>query len=397
MNSKKFKIDCRHFSGYKPCPQQSRCEFCDEYSPVHKNIVIIHLGALGAVLRSTSLLNAIQEKYPQAAITWVTDKPADKLLSGHPDLLRIVGTDPLELQSLLPIVFDVGLVIDKSLRAVGISQMLKINSLLGFTATRTGSILPANPEAEELWHLGLDDESKFFTNQKSEVQLMAEMLKLIPVSSAETGQKIVQDNFEYNLPLTASEKREVMSRQKAWRLQRDQVIIGLNTGCSDVLPAKKLSIENHRKLIQKLQARGFKNLVLLGGPEDQARNQEIAQWTGIIESPTTLGLRDGLTSIAACDVIITGDSLGMHMAISQKKQVIAWFGPTCEQEIELYGRGHKVRSLAECSPCWKKSCGKTIMCYDQVNLDEIVIATLEASKKVIWETPREFLSFNPHF
>ena len=43
----------------------------------------------------------------------------------------------------------------------------------------------------------------------------------------------------------------------------------------------------------------------------------------------------------ACDIVVSGDSLGMHMAIGLKKWVVAWFGPTCHQEIDLYDRGAK--------------------------------------------------------
>ncbi len=406
MKITKVKTDCRHFNGYKPCRQQSHCELCEDYSPIAKNILIIHLGALGAVVRSTALLNAIVKKYPGSAITWITDKPADKILKGHPDLHRVLSSDPQELQMLLPIKFDIGFVIDKSLRAVGISKMLKIKSIMGFTATDLGAIIPANPEAEELWQLGLSDYQKFFQNLKSEVQLVAEMLGLADTSTAAQVQKIVQENFDYNLPLTELEKKSLIERRRTWIQVKSQVLIGINTGCSEALPAKKLSIENHRELIKKLKRAGFENIVLLGGPEDQMRNHEIAQWTNVFASPTTLGLRDGLVSVAACDIVITGDSLGMHMAIAQKKEVIAWFGPTCAQEIELYGRGQKIQSKAACAPCWKKACGQSKMCYDQVDLEEIVFATKAASEKIKnasaskeneWEMPQEFLSFNPPF
>jgi heptosyltransferase-2 len=61
----------------------------------------------------------------------------------------------------------------------------------------------------------------------------------------------------------------------------------------------------------------------------------------------------------------------MHMAIALKKWVIAWFGPTCSHEIDLYGRGVAIETKAPCSPCWKRECHKPLMCYDQVNFDEI--------------------------
>ena len=75
-----------------------------------------------------------------------------------------------------------------------------------------------------------------------------------------------------------------------------------------------------------------------------------------------------MMSVAACDMVISGDSLGLHMGIAMKKWCVAWFGPTCDQEIELYDRGVKVLANAPCSPCWKRVCDRKPMCYDLVDL-----------------------------
>src|SRR5690606_31915781 len=126
-------------------------------------------------------------------------------------------------------------------------------------------------------------------------------------------------------------------------------VIGINTGCSSALPAKKLSIEGHRRLIAELSHDyRFRDcaMVLLGGREDTARNEAIARGLPVILSPTLAGIRDGLISVGACDLVFTGDSLGMHMAIALRKWVVAWFGPSCHQEIDLYGRGVKILTKA---------------------------------------------------
>ena len=41
------------------------------------------------------------------------------------------------------------------------------------------------------------------------------------------------------------------------------------------------------------------------------------------------------------DVVVCSDTLGMHLAIALKKKIVVLFGPTCPQEIDLYGRGVK--------------------------------------------------------
>jgi heptosyltransferase-2 len=138
---------------------------------------------------------------------------------------------------------------------------------------------------------------------------------------------------------------------------------------------------------------GFENIVLLGGPEDTERNFQIGKDFEISQSPTRLGLKDGHVSVQACDLIVTGDSLGMHMAIARKKYVVAWFGPTCAHEIDLYDRGVALIAKVECSPCWKKSCDKINMCYDQIKIEEVIAAI---HKGVLWHQENQISLFKPH-
>jgi heptosyltransferase-2 len=93
--------------------------------------------------------------------------------------------------------------------------------------------------------------------------------------------------------------------------------------------------------------------------------------------------------MAAVDLVFSGDSLGMHMAIGLKKWVVAWFGPSCEQEIDLYGRGRKIMTKAPCSPCWRRVCEKPVMCYDQVDFKQAAEALAEGK---VWLTS----SSKPH-
>jgi heptosyltransferase-2 len=359
--------DCRHFSGYKPCSKNDSCDSqCPFMERPQTYLLIVHLGALGAVVRSTSLLRAMKRKYPRSHITWVTDAPAHHLIKNHPGVDRVLTSQESDLLSLRVLQFDVAFVIDKSLKAVAIAQSVQVEQVFGFQAQpRGGAIIPATSAADELWQLGLSNQKKFFVNTKPETQLMIEALEL--------G---AYQRDDYWLPLSASEQVVVEKRRQEILAQnKKNWILGFNTGCSPVIAYKKLTIGQHRDLIRRAHLQFPEaEIVLLGGPEDTERNIEIARGLPVTQTATTLGLRDGLISVACCDVVVTGDSLGMHMAISQKKQVIAWFGPTCAQEIDLYDRGLAVMTSASCAPCWKRSCEKDKMCYDQVSLEEILNA-----------------------
>lgn len=314
---------------------------------------------MGAVLRSTALLEGIHQKYPNAHLTWVTDKPSDQLLRFNPMIDRVLTTSQADLLALSCLEFDLAFCIDKSLAAGGVLKAARAKKTFGFRVeTVTGAIMPATPAAEELWSLGLSNSKKFFENKKPETQLVAEALEL-PYSRQ-----------KYNLPLSEHEIATAAARRAQWASPQE-IIVGLNTGCSDIIPYKKLTVDVHRRLIQSLKGLGVK-IVLLGGPQDRIRNQQIAHGLQVISSPTEDGVRDGILSVQACDIVVSGDSLGMHMAIAMQKWTVAWFGPTCAHEIDLFDRGVHVLSQAGCSPCWKRSCQKSPMCYDLVDLNELI-------------------------
>jgi heptosyltransferase-2 len=365
------RTDCVYFTGAKPCGKNNQCDHtCAQFKPRGKQILLIHLGALGAVVRSTALLKSIKTKYPNSQITWVTQSPAHHLLKNHPDLHRVLTLNETDMLILSVLSFDVAFIIDKSIEATGVLRRTSAREVFGFVANSSGVIHPHNKKSWELWKIGLSDQIKFFENKKTEIQLMTEALEL--GDQAE----------DYFLPLTSAEQDLSFSRRQIWNQNGQRLIVGLNTGCAATIAAKKLSVDNHRELIRKLRKNPFYQIVLLGGPEDEVRNKQIAEgYSNVIQSPTGLGLRDGLASMAACDIVVSGDSLGLHMAISQKKQIVAWFGPTCAHEIELYGRGEKILTQAPCSPCWKRSCHKPVMCYDLVNLDEITVAVDRLAKQ----------------
>ena len=363
------QTDCRWFNGYKPCGKSAACDAsCKSKEVALSRIVIVHLEALGAVLRATSILPAIRRKYPKAHITWVTKAPADLLLLENKLIDRVYTLSLENILSLENLSFDVGFCIDKSLVATGLMRKLKVKELRGFTASEAGAIVPANSEADELWQLGLNDQLKFFKNQKAETQLMIEALALGDFK-----------RDEYVLSLSELEQKVADLRRSQWA-PKNEIIVGLNTGCAAVIPYKKMSVAAHRELISKLTEIPEVKVVLLGGKEDVLRNQKIARGLNVILSPMENGIRDGLSSMQACDVVVTGDSLGMHMAIALKKWVVAWFGPTCEQEIDLYGRGEKISAQVPCSPCWKRTCQKEVMCYDRVPLDQLLSAIHKGMK-----------------
>jgi heptosyltransferase-2 len=231
-----------------------------------------------------------------------------------------------------------------------------------------------NKEAEYSYRLGLDDELKFRKNEKFGTEILQESVKL----------KFKRDPYVFEL--SEEEKKFCTVYKAEHNLGGDMLTVGFNTGCSYLYQNKKMTIDQHVELINRMYTIKGVRLVLVGGPEDTERNAEIARRVGdkAVNTPTTEGVRRGICYENICDVIITGDSFGMHVAIGLKKYVIAWFGLSCWSEIDLYDRGIKlIPEGLECAPCWKKECPFNLECISMIDLNRIVdeIKKLAAGRK----------------
>jgi len=394
MSTRPFPIaeqaqtDCRHFNGYKPCGKNEVCSAnCPSKERAWPRILVVHLEALGAVLRATVVLSAIKREWPHAHVTWMTSPLASALLENNPSIDRLLKNDHAGTLTLSTLSFDFGFCIDKShVAAALLNTPHSIKEKRGFGVdASTGAIIPLNEQAKRLWELGLSNHEKFFVNTKPETQLIIESL----------GLKFKND--EYSFEFTQSEKQHCQAEFERiiGKKELKSPAIGLNTGCSCMLPHKKLTVQGWVALVNEIHKRFPKSpLLLLGGPEDTKRNEEIAWHSDhdLIQTPTETGLRNGLVYVDLCDIVVTGDSLGLHMAIALKKWVVCWFGPSCLHEIDFYGRGIGVKTKAGCSPCWKRQCEKPIMCYDQVPWSEMISGIQSGVE--LWKTSNPSVSWS---
>jgi heptosyltransferase-2 len=339
--------DCRLFTGYKPCVPYKLCEGCQDRVPMGTRILLVNLDALGTVLATTAQLPAIKRCYPNSHVTWITRKNALPLLINNPFIDHLVEWNDENRMVLLQQNFELALNADKSRPAAAFMNLVNAGIKRGFGLNENGAIVPLNAGAEYGFRLGVDDHFKFRVNQRTGNDVLAE------------AWEIDFRRDEYVLQLTAAELAECARWKKELGLDDAPFVVGFNTGCSELFPLKKLEIETQAQAIRQIVAEiPEAKIILLGGREDTVRNQRITEQTkGVaIPTPTTLGLRTGVVLENLADVVVSGDSLGMHVAIALRKYVVAWFGLSCAAEIDLHDRGVKIIRDLPCAPCWKKAC-----------------------------------------
>lgn len=358
--------NCAKFTGYKPCAPYETCEECDAPVPVGEYILLISLEAQGAVLMSTALLHAIKKRYPKSYLVWLTRQEAVPLLQQNHFIERVMPWNDENRMLLGQIAFDIVISLDKSHYTGAFVNTLKARKKYGFCLSSRGSIIPLNQGAMYHYRLGLSDRMKFHENRRTLVDILHETIEL------------PNEGGRYVLNISPEE----VSYKNDWArkngISKDDIVIGINTGCSNLFPNKKITIDQHVQLVKMIFDRDPESrIILLGGREDSDRNREIQKLCGdrLINTPTTEGLRRGILYVDIADIVISGDSLGMHLAIGLGKYVVVWFGLSCSEEIELYGRGEKILSGVSCEPCWKKTCDD-LKCIHELSLDRIYDAVM---------------------
>ena len=362
-----YKTDCRHFTGYKPCRFKRTCLDCPNYDQAQTRVAIVSLEAMGAVLRTTVLLAPIRAKYPHAHITWVTLPMCVPLLENNSMIDQILPLSPKTAAAINFLEFDVLFGVDKSIEAGALASSMRSPLKFGFGLDPRGVIVPFTPHAGYQYDVGLNDELKFKINQLTENEQITRSMNL------------AYKRDPYILELSDAE-RDLVKKRRADICQGKLGVIGYNTGCSLLFPYKKFTIERACETISMWRSH-FPDYVvaLFGGPEDEERQLHMKSHFKddpfVVNTPTTGGLRNGILWMDTADLVLSGCSLGMHIAIALKKKVVAWFGVSCIQEVDLYDSGIKLQANVSCSPCWQKSCLNEPKCYDRVEVSEIAKAT----------------------
>ncbi|MBN1252564.1 MAG: glycosyltransferase family 9 protein [Bacteroidales bacterium] len=346
-----IKTDCKYYLAYKPCVFHKidgrLCENCNDYSKIAERILIIKLDALGDVLRTTSILPALKNKYPNSEITWITKKNAFTLLNGNQYIDRVLAIEENYLQVLLSEEFDIGICLDADPQSASILSITKAKEKFGFVSGLNGKVVIVNNKAETWWKMGVNDELK--------------------MQNRTTYQKHIYDICELNQEI---EKPQIKLDEKSVdfadkfkienQLNKYSKIIGINTGGGTRWQFKKWILEYYIELIKiiKKENPDF-GILLFGGPEEIEMNEKIK-----MEIPDLLidaGCKNSITEFSALinltELFFTSDSLGMHISVALEKNTIVLVGPTSPWELDVFGKGEIVyNQQLKCIACYKSTC-----------------------------------------
>jgi len=361
-------MDCRYFRGDRPCSPHKRhgkkCAQCEEYEPVTKKILIIKLAADGDVLRTTCLLPALREEYPGCHITWVTESSAAPLLAGNPLLDRVWNPPERFLPMLMAGSFDLVINTDADAMCCSLAALARSKENRGFVLDESGSARALSGPAEEWFQLGLWDDLKR-ANRRSYPEIIYRIAGL--------GAPVQQPALFLTGDEIADSERHLA--RSGWLRKSGRQVIGINTGAGTRWRRKALPVETIEKVIASiLETSPGVDLFLLGGPEEKKRNSSLAEKFGshVIDTGTNNSLRRFAGIVSHTDVLLTADTLAMHIGMALKKYVVVHFGPTSPWEIELWGNGERLTPELNCVCCYLADCEVSPACNELFTPQQIV-------------------------
>lgn len=281
--------------------------------------------SLGDVLRSTVLLHL----YKHAHVTWLVDEKAFPLLKGNPFIQRILAyelTTVLQLQSER---FDTVINLEKVPGLCAFSDTVHAWRRYGFRFDPEKGLALAYDGSQHVLEICMDVEHK----------------------------KKAKKYWEEILYEMVGEKWEGETCILGYKPKSNIIYdVGFNYDIGKKWPNKAWPMEYWKEL------------------EELMKGKYIISWQRGLEN-----IEEYFEWINSCNLIVTNDSLGMHVACALNKKIIALFGPTLASEVYI-PNGTKLLAQSDCNytPCLTARCSRSKLCMNYVT-PKMVYDAIECS------------------
>jgi len=339
-----------------------------------QSILIVKLSALGDVVQTLPMAEALRSQFPLAKIDWLVEEEASDLLMGHPALNRVLISrrkkwqrDLLRRGEILPTLRDMRNFF-RDLRQVRYDWVIDNHGIL-----KSGVCLLGVRGRRKIGFRkspGIADEGNYlFTRERYKpLDIERHALERYMDLIGQLGVRVDRPGLRFPVPEESREKVKTLLQQNG--LTHPIVVIHPMAKW----PSKQWPAENFARFIDRLGGREI-SVVLSGSSQDReqlegirkrvSHRSRVLNWAG----KTTLRELAALFSLA--DLVLTTDTGPMHLAAAVKAPLIALFGPTAPWRTGPYDdSGAVFRKPLPCAPCFKKICD-TMECMTSITVDEV--------------------------
>lgn len=272
--------------------------------------------SLGDILRTTVILHLFPPA--QYHVTWLVDQKGVPLLKGNPFIHRLLVINPFTPHLLLSEWFDIVINFEKEPGICAVSDRIPAWRRYGFRLDPQTHLAVSYDHADEALSFSTNPDAKR-RKIKSWSEILYEML-----GHHYSGQPYV---------LGYKPRAEIIYD------------IGLNHLIGAKFPLKRWPEKHWQELHLDLSS------------EFQVCWQQGEN-----------NIEDYIEWIASCRLLVTNDSLGLHIALGLGIPVVALFGPTMSIEVDSPGLIRVTPPLAwECIPCLKSYCIQETPCMQHIS------------------------------
>jgi lipopolysaccharide heptosyltransferase II len=179
---------------------------------------------------------------------------------------------------------------------------------------------------------------------------------------------------DYEFFITDPDRKKTDRLLETEGIDKNDRFVALNPGGN--WEPKRWSVDRFAQLADSLVERYGVKILITGAEKDRPLADEISQKmkNKSISICGKTEMRELATVFKKADLVISGDSGPMHIAVSTGAKVIALFGPTSARITGPYGAGNYavIRKDVGCEvPCYDFAC-KDYKCMKAITADDVI-------------------------
>jgi heptosyltransferase-2 len=350
-----------------------------------QRILVRSTNWVGDAVMTIPALDALRARFPRAEIVLLSKAWVSELYWHHPAVNRQIIYKPNSdhrgfmgftrlVRELKAEHFDAALLLQNAFQAAWMAWLARIPLRIGYA--RDGRSLLLHDAIEPPLPAAYGHQAHYYLQLLFRAGIIA---KPEPVE-------------EIRLRLTDAEKTWAAKKIDALGLNGPRFLVGLAPGAA-FGPAKRWLPERFAGLADRLIGALNADVLIFGSAAERPLAEQIAgamKHTPAIAAGET-SLRQLLSLMARCTLIVANDSGPMHLAAALGIPLVAIFGSTDERATGPMGNCVRiVKRDVECSPCGRRECPIDFRCMSDLSVEEVFRATLELVKR--WNITHDYSS-----
>lgn len=330
-----------------------------------KTIAIIRLSSLGDIIHTLPAFQVLRRHFPEARITWIVEAPGAALLENFSGIDEIVVFNLKSQKGLFAKIFFLFRFVRRWRRRFELLidfQGLIKSALLAFFLGGQRLGFNAQNAREPMAARFYSRRAVFFPEEQHVIFKNMHLLSTLGIHDT-----IV----EYPLKKLAASPRWLQWLSGLHWLDKPYIILNVGGGW----PTKTLAASQWLEIADGLKPH-YPLALLWGNDQERETAAAVARQSGVPLAPF-MDFNDLICFISKALLVISGDTLALHLADMTQTPAVAIFGPSSPQRNgPLFSPSRVIYKKQPCSFCYRRKCA-TMTCLKDIVSADIVAAARE--------------------